>query len=314
MRSQRRFVVLIVALAVLGGCAPKVPLRLSMREASVDIDGVKPPTVVVPGARVAPVRPQLPLPTVPAPLDLPPPAPLCPKADQFAVPALVADPAILALPAPATYVFREDGDFATGGAIPIEGDYPPIGQRTVVLGSKAKGYDFAVAERVGASTKTTAFMLVQPSGSIAAQQGGLYLSAMQWDDPILGKGVFRPLLPMQFLPLPITPGQSVTSTGFDPEHGVSMTLRGGVGAEKKRVDACGSLIDAWELNLTQVIVTPEGELNITATYAIATQYGGLSVSDVISVTGIRASALAATPSSTLRSVISQLPKETGPHG
>src|SRR5205823_5710753 len=110
----------------------------------------------------------------------------------------------------------------------------------------------------------------------AALPAGLYLTALQWEEPVLGKIVFRPLQPMQFFPLPVQQGQTFSSAGFDPESRVALSLRGQF-TGRKRIDACGALIDTWELKLSEVMLLPDGQLTIDATHDIATQYGGLSV-------------------------------------
>ena len=94
-----------------------------------------------------------------------------------------------------------------------------------------------------------------------------------------------------------------------------MTLKGQV-TRRVRVDACGQLIDTWEVDMTQQVVTSNAEWQITAVYDIATQYGGISVQDDVSIQGVNASngasvitALTATPSGEIKGTISQLPKE-----
>ena len=60
-----------------------------------------------------------------------------------------------------------------------------------------------------------------------------------------------------------------------------------------------------------VLAPSKGEFDVTGVLDIATQYGGLSVQDHVSVTAARANALAATPTSDVESIINQLPKSTG---
>ena len=317
MIKRRSSFAALAAVALVGACGPSIPLRLVMRQSSVDVPGERSaPSPAAPPPAVSPVvvaAVPLPLPTVAqvgrsVPAALPS---LCPAADQFAVPALAGDPNIEAVPAPATYLYREKGEASTGaGPLPVKLPYPPIGLRKVTLGTADQGYDFAVAEREGATSKTTAFKLVRPTAAVGAQPGGLYLAAMQWDDPLFGNLTFAPVQPMQFLPLPVQQGQTFASGGADPQRQTAMTLRGQV-TGKKRVDACGSLIDTWEVTMSEVIATPQGEFDVTGVLDIATQYGGLSVQDHVSVTAARANALAATPTSDVESIINQLPKSTG---
>lgn len=310
-RSRVLIATIPLALAAMA-CAPEVPLELSMRESSVDIAGVKGRKVIVPAAPLV-TRPGA-LPQVPfAPRDLPTDVPaieLCPKAEQFAVPELAADPTITAPPVAAKYSYRVKGDFSTGGAISIDGSAPPIGVREVIRGSAADGYDFVVAEAGGTGKRSTAFRIVPPSGSPLAQPGGLYVVAMDWEDVLLGKAMFRPTQPMLLLPLPVVRDQQFTAVGVDPQHQISIKWQGSVSGTE-RIDACGSLVEAWVLDLSQMIVTSGGEFNTTSVLKIATQYGGLSVADTVAMTGVRANALATAPQSQIRSVIDRVPERSG---
>jgi hypothetical protein len=315
-----------LAVAVLSGCGPSTPISLDVNKVSLDIGGgqppAQPPQVAPPPSATAPAslpQAQLPLPTPPsAPTTTPTLPSLCPAADQFAVPALNADPLIAHAPKPATYVYRQKGQWVATGALAGKLPAPPLGERTITAGSTTKGYDFAVAEQAGAMTRTTAYNLVSPSSLPTDPAGGLYLAALQWKDMLFGTVTFRPTSPMLFLQTPVVQGESFTSTGADPQHKTSMLLRGQV-AGKKRVNACGKIIDTWQLEVTEVLTTTSTVVRITATYDIATQYGGISVRDVSHVTGNNVTASGvlvsgATPTSDLTATINQRPKNNGTQG
>jgi len=314
---QRQPLIFLPLALLLSACGPTVPLGLVMRQVSVDIGGAQPPPVAAPAqvAQAFPTNPLLPLPLASPlpelPASLAPSLSLCPKAGQFAVPELAADPTIEALPAAASYVYQQKGKGSNGGAIPLSLDYPPFGLRKVQPGTQGQGYDFAVTEQ-NPFIHTTTFKLIKPSNSSGVQQAGLYIDSLQWkQDLLFGDLTFKPLQPVLFLQLPVQQNAQYASAGTDPVHHASMTLQGQV-TGKKRVDACGSLIDTWEVNVTEHIVAGAKEIELTATYDIATQYGGISVGDHVTMSAVNGDNAVAgpTPSSDLTATISQLPKNT----
>jgi hypothetical protein len=277
-----------------------VPIEFTMRQVGVDVlyglaprAAPLPQPVAIPSIPLAPYFPPQPQ------LSYAPPA-SCPAAGEFAVPKLVADPIILAPAAPGTYAYRDSGKWSLGET---PGTYGPVGRRSVAAGSASTGFDFAVVEQAAPSQYLTAFQLVQPG---TAPPGGLYIAAMAWQDPVLGDLTFQPVRGLQFFPLPAQTGGSWESSATDALHQTSVDLVGSIPG-KTRVDACGRLIDAWTADVTMVVVTPTQQLDISATYEIATQYGGLAVADEVTVSGLEGGK---TITYELKGTISQLPNPT----
>jgi hypothetical protein len=89
--------------------------------------------------------------------------------------------------------------------------------------------------------------------------------------------------------IPNTTG-SWTDTQADAEHGTSITIQG-ADLGKVRVNACGTPVDAWEVQATITIVSREvwgvaptpakTELTLSVTYAVATGLGGMIVAETV---------------------------------
>ena len=89
------------------------------------------------------------------------------------------------------------------------------------------------------------------------------------------RGVFTPTPGVLLLPLPVITGEVFESAGVDPQTGATLHIQGTVGS-RKQVDACGEMIDGWEVVATQTFTEPEGGQSTTNyTYIVATQYGSL---------------------------------------
>ena len=58
---------------------------------------------------------------------------------------------------------------------------------------------------------------------------------------------FQPATPVMLLPLPVIPGETFQSVGVDPIHGTTMVVNGTT-LNRKRVDACGNVVDGWEVS------------------------------------------------------------------
>lgn len=84
-------------------------------------------------------------------------------------------------------------------------------------------------------------------------------------------GQFNPSPPLLYLPLDVQVGDFWTSTGVDPRTGETRRIDGVV-AERRSVDACGTLLDGWLVEIDEtraaagVTATRSSELVISTTY------------------------------------------------
>lgn len=87
--------------------------------------------------------------------------------------------------------------------------------------------------------------------------------------------------------LPMQPGQSFHTAGTDGATTMSYTST--VSQDRPRVDACGDLIDAYQIDLEGTVSQPSETTgqpvsgDFTAAYAIAPQFGGLIVEETTRV-------------------------------
>jgi hypothetical protein len=87
---------------------------------------------------------------------------------------------------------------------------------------------------------------------------------------------FAPGQGLLLLPLPVTTGEQYQSVAVDGKSGHTMQIDATV-TRRQRVDACGDLVDGWEVQ-TQLTDSSLGQL--TYNYIVATQYGGVLISEV----------------------------------
>lgn len=89
---------------------------------------------------------------------------------------------------------------------------------------------------------------------------------------------FSPQPAVLLLPLAVTGGQSFQGSGTDPSNGESLIVQGQVQGTK-RVDACGQLVDGWNVSGTETSTNPAtgGSATTDVDYAVATQYGAIVI-------------------------------------
>lgn len=90
--------------------------------------------------------------------------------------------------------------------------------------------------------------------------------------------------PLTLMQLDATVGAQWADAVTDPLSATTYTVAGTV-IGKGRVWACGENIDAWQVKLTQRVVTPFQAIDSEITNWVATQYGGLIVQETVSWTG-----------------------------
>ncbi|MBK5308104.1 MAG: hypothetical protein JJD92_15570 [Frankiaceae bacterium] len=301
---RTRLLACVTLLPLLAACGPDNPLKVNLRGVQITVPRQLPPAVIavvpppvapVPAPVVLPPLPELP-PLAPAPLASPPtapPPPACPTADQLAVPAQQATVLVKSRPGDAAYNLKQGGKYTvTSAAETTQSVLPTSTSRTVkaltpptsTVGQRVDAW--SVTETDGKSASVATFVLFQPSSSPQATPAGIYLSGLRWDDDVRGDLTFQPLgggllifpLPAQQTTTPFAASQT------DPASQTVVTLTGQVPG-KKRVDLCGAVVDSFSLALTGTITTPTQQLTVTWNQQIATQFGGLSVEDSLTLSG-----------------------------
>ncbi|MGH2813124.1 MAG: hypothetical protein ACRDI1_10500, partial [Actinomycetota bacterium] len=112
---------------------------------------------------------------------------------------------------------------------------------------------------------------------------------------------FTPQPPIQLMRFPASPGAQWDSFGTDPLSRTTMRFHARIGIEgpddddededpelisKARIDACGVVLDAWFVEVTQgEILGPQTDLDFQSVYAIATQFGTFPIMEQIEITG-----------------------------
>jgi hypothetical protein len=212
----------------------------------------------------------------PTPTLVAPSPPSCGTANPLQPPALEAPPSISAPPAKASYIFRNAGSYTISGADARKGTFPASSLRTVsnIVRTSDTSFTFDVAELLGDVTTTTTYDVVQATVIPAALPAGIYLKSVK---SVRGQSTstFTPSPELELAAFPLVRGASVTSSGVDPRTATSMRFTSRVSG-KARVDACGTPLDSWVLDLTEgKLINPTQNLDFSATYNLGTEYGGL---------------------------------------
>jgi len=100
------------------------------------------------------------------------------------------------------------------------------------------------------------------------------------DGKVQHQYVFNP--GVLFVPLPIQAGESFQGVGVDPASGETLTISGNVDRHQ-RVDACGEVIDGWQVNTTETFSGAKSQ-PATYNYLVATQLGAMIVGEHIDTT------------------------------
>ncbi|MHB8719414.1 MAG: hypothetical protein ACYDAC_11065 [Candidatus Dormibacteria bacterium] len=288
------------AAALLSGCGPTAPLDLTVEQAATSVLYGQPsssPAPAVPAPLpapapvfVAPVYVPLPPPaTFEAATPAPTPPPACPSADPLSAAPLAA-PATPSQPPPAaTYAWRVSGQYQSGGStVP----FPPTSTITVGNINTQGGqgaYSFDVTDTSsglsGREPVTTTYEVVPaPQGGTAGgvstnQASAIYITKVVTVEPATGTTLtFVPTPPIEFMALPAAPKESwssVSSNAGTAGAAATTEMLSGSIVGHARVDACGTLLDAWDVQVTGTITGPTQTLKLTEEYWVGTEYGGL---------------------------------------
>lgn len=298
MRRHGAATTCFLLVAVTGCGAPSVQRDYGVRPYNTDIElGTKATPAPIPTAHRA-----LEPPGFPAPVALPPsisalrpgdaaaiavpssaPAVGCPKARVNDYPKEEATQLVTAPPIAGTYTYRQTGTMTSGNTTTIAPtsfarEISAVSTTKDATGSDRIGWTAIDAFPGGTSIQTTYEAV---SGTPESTSDGIYLTSQsEVDSAGTVTGTFRPATPVLLMQLPaegLTSGSGWDSAGTDPISGVGMYVHGVVSG-RQRVDACGTVIDAWKVQLTgSVLRTSSNSDDFTVTYDVATQLGGLFV-------------------------------------
>ena len=333
-RRHLRIALLLTALS-LSACGPSAPFEAAVRAYPADVaygsqtkpsDSPAPPTTPL---ELPPGTPPLvygaPAPAHPptfAPAATAAPTPQqCPQAAVDAVAELPAEQAATVPPAAATYAWHENGTSQVGSGAALQ--FPPKLTHTVgnvSVPDAAGSFTFDVTTSSGGlnglQRVVTSYQVVPtpPTGSnlqgvSTSQAAGLYLTAMVSSDPTSPQSrLTRFAPPLLLLQFPAGDLPSWTTAGTDSGSGDTMTLSAAVTGHRQ-VDACGKLVDTWEVHATGSLSGPDQQLSLDLTYDVATQYGGIIVREKDSITGTQLSGQSMVPvTSRVEATTSVLPQ------
>ncbi|MHB8508152.1 MAG: hypothetical protein ACYDGR_05805 [Candidatus Dormibacteria bacterium] len=309
---MRRAAALAVICLGVSGCGPRTALELSVRKVPANIllgiqQGtqqviqllVQPsPTPSRGPLAVGPLPTQAPLPAptgVPSPTPPPPPPLPCPTAGPYSSPDEAAVPDLSGQPAPGTYSFRNQGVFTpNSNESAIKVAFPSSATHVVspaTAGTAPGTYTFDIADTAagpdGRSRVTTTFLVEPnnptgsaPGGVSVSQAAGIFITRVVTEAPGVAPTTFLPGSPVTYLNLPVFFGISWDTVGSDGS--TTLKLHGAIddsaGSRKghRYVDACGTVIDTWEVVASGTLVSSSQNLALNWVYDVATQYGGMT--------------------------------------
>lgn len=305
LRPRGSMLAALILVAMAGCAGPQAPLLVGIKEVPSDVVLTR----KRPQAATAPIPPiGLPIrePAISAfehPIFEAVVGP-CPSADPLAAPSKEAVNTILLPPAAGTYSFRNEGSFEVSGANAKKGAFPSLSTRTVkevfkvmTPGSTETWYRFDVEAVLADFYTTTTYTLVPEQAGptvVTGPQPGLFITRVQTQLPNGTSEDFRPAnFPgLLLLPFPFSPGVEWNAAGADPRSGTAMAFTGLVG-QKVRIDACGTPLDAVTVQVDGqfgetegpgTAISPLSQTRFAAEYALGTQFGGLSLMDLVEMT------------------------------
>ncbi len=296
----------------MAGCGPASQLKLDLRAVSITVPRLVTPAIVLvpPAAAPQPVAlPPLPpiitlLPPPPAevpaqaPVVAPPPAPpACPAAGPLDTPAKPATPEVPHPPVPGTFVQASSGSFAGAPGTPSAGSL--AGEVTVVVkalpsatssvGQLVESWQVERTDPLRKSRSVEVYQLVHPSASVSATAPGIYLVGLAWSDPTRGDVTFQPTGGgIEILPVPVQVANNDTQyagAATDPSTLTTLEITRNIRA-RKRVDACGKLIDTYTVEMTGALTTTSTQQQVAWTQQLATSYGAADVQETLSLTSV----------------------------
>ena len=303
MNPRRVLIAAAAGAALLAGCGPAPQLKLGLRTVSVTVPRVITPVLQMlpPSAPVAaplpPITPVLnqlpPAEPLPAPSAQPAgtPKPSCPQAPPLAVPARPASETVNAPPVNQQFLQRGAGSYTTAtrkGTLDatIQVTITDAPSTVTSTGQKVEGWRVQQYDPRTKTRSVEVYQLLLPSTSPLATSPGVYLVGLAWSDPIRGTLSFQPSgNGLYVLPTPVQVASNAAQyagIATDPNSLTTLQLTRNVHA-RKRIDACGQLVDTWTVAMTGVLTSPQAQWNVTWNQQIATAYGAVDVDELFAL-------------------------------
>lgn len=237
----------------------------------------------------------------PSPTPTAAPADVCPADNPLDAPAKEARRDFAIPPAEEVLTYRNLGSFSISGADANEGTFEGDTMREVTEVEPNEDDDdftYAVVARLADTVTTSTYRAINtppiPELGVALDQAGaqdtrgLYLVSTVTEAPDGTMSSFAPQPELLLLPFPSSLGDTFDAAGADPISGVSMSYSATIG-DTVRVNACGAPVQGVEVVLSAGrIVGPDQNVDFTARYVFATQYGGMSMEDEFNIAGTEA--------------------------
>ena len=346
MMRTRRVALLAALLLTACGPNPTQHVLIAQDATNINYGGSLPPTPTpAPPLQAPAIQPGAPpliigLPPLAPPVTI---TPACPTAGPLASPDLAATTSVNGPPVAGTYTYRVTGSETDtdGNGKVTKRTYPsqttltvanpqtnnppatppPVLPGTVPSASDTT-YTFDLKDGSSTDPTTTSFQIDNGQSATVPQQGNTETTGMititKLADSFNGSSEnFTPSPGIELMQLPATGGatwqsESASSPTDNPTpeewntSGNIGTTPYTAGSDRVTVDACGQLIQGWNVYVTSTVTGSNYTMTITANYVIATQYGGLPVSYTITHKGIDQGI---TVDSTVTATIDQLPAE-----
>lgn len=292
--AEARIIATVAVLAlVAAACGPRERVHVGMRDYATNVvygGQTKAAPKAVPNASLEPSFPSFiqPLITSASPSVLPGAKPAkvvadCPSAG-FSVPARYpVTPNVPAPPKSGAYRIRQDGYVSIGGVTtqPAQ-DAARVVQNVVKNADGTFTFDVIDAQPSKALTQTT-YLVDQRTGVPGSD--GIYFTQVVSKLPDGTIDAFTPADPIRLISLPADPSNpQFASAGTDGVHNITMSLTGTIKGHG-RVDACGTVLDSWEVSASGHILSPTKNISFTTVYDIGTHFGGLVLADQLGMSG-----------------------------
>jgi hypothetical protein len=281
----------ILLLLVLTACVRQPPRPVGIKVLSADlVFGIPPIQEPVAPPNVQPFEDELPEEEVEeirrAFVAREAPVIRCPEAPETSVPEEAAPREMSGLPEEGSYKWVLDGYTTLNrNRFPIRNHVQTHWLTDLNItdpGQPEANYEWKMVEVEGISTVTQTYVVDKTT----PQQQGLKLAAIERRTPGLPIESFRPNPPILLLPNDFMAGndQVFRSAGVDPQTFQALEHTAFV-LERRRVDACGEILDSWFVDGQQELISREANGEVTRTpinfdYYVATNRGGMIIQSV----------------------------------
>ena len=150
---------------------------------------------------------------------------------------------------------------------------------------------FTLTYAAGGATSAVAYAVTAPASipgtpnNAGADTGSIALRSITSSGNGTSPASFSPPKPLRLIPLRPARGATFRDATNDPTSGSTATVEGLVVDKLDDVNACGTPVQAWKVQITQRMVTPFQDITSEQSIWFATQYGGLPVKQVVKYNG-----------------------------